>query len=117
MGLTIITTQEWLLSPPVAFIIVLLAVLSFSFLLSKLAIRPQKHSKDEAKPYACGEDNYDHLAQPDYSIFFPFAFFFTIAHVATLIMTTVPVETLQTFILAALYVLGAVIGLYILMRS
>lgn len=117
MVLVTVTLEEWLLSPPVAFIIVLLACFFFSFLFSKLSIRPQKHSKDETKPYACGEDNYDHLAQPDYSTFFSFAFFFTIAHVATLIMTTVPVETLRTFILAALYILGAVTGLYILMRS
>ena len=117
MSLITVTLEEWLLSPPVAFIIVLLACFFFSFLFSKLAIRPQKHTKDEGKPYACGEDNYDHMVQPDYSTFFQFAFFFTIAHVATLIMTTVPVETLQTFTLAILYILGAVIGLYILMRS
>jgi hypothetical protein len=32
-------------------------------------------------------------------------------------MTTVPVETIQTFILAFLYITGAIIGLYILLRS
>jgi len=56
------------------------------------------------------------MAQPDYSTFFPFAFFFTLAHVATLIMTTVPVESLMTFILASIYIIGAVWGLYILFR-
>ncbi len=29
-------------------------------------------------PYACGEDMPSHLMQPDYSQFFPFAFFFTV---------------------------------------
>jgi NADH-quinone oxidoreductase subunit A len=108
---------NWLLAPPVAFIIVLSASFLFSYLFSKLSFRPKSHTEGEGKSYACGEDNYDHMAQPDYSTFFPFAFFFTIAHVATLIMTTVPVETIQTFILAFLYITGAIIGLYILLRS
>ncbi|HTY45061.1 MAG TPA: hypothetical protein VMD52_03605 [Patescibacteria group bacterium] len=109
--------ENWLLSPPVAFIIILLASFLFSRLCAKLSFRPGKHTEGEGKSYACGEDNYDHMAQPDYSTFFPFAFFFTIAHVATLIMNTVPVQTSQTFILAILYIIGAVIGLHVLLRS
>jgi NADH:ubiquinone oxidoreductase subunit 3 (subunit A) len=108
--------EKLLLSPPVAFLVVLAACSLFSYLFSKIAFRPENHAKDEGKPYACGQDGYDHMAQPDYSTFFPFAFFFTIAHVATLIMTTVPVETLPIFALAALYIAGAGTGLYILMR-
>ncbi len=109
--------DKWLLSPPIAFVLVLLVSFSLSFLFSKLAFRPSSHTEGKGKSYACGEDNYDHMAQPDYSTFFPFAFFFTIAHVATLIMTTVPVENIRTFIFAFLYITGAVIGLYILLRS
>ncbi|MFA4888607.1 MAG: NADH-quinone oxidoreductase subunit A [Candidatus Omnitrophota bacterium] len=108
---------QWLLVPPIAFIIVLLASFLLEYLFSRLSFRPKAHSDGEGKPYACGEENYDHMAQPDYSTFFPFAFFFTIAHVSTLIMTTVPVETIQTFVLAFMYLAGAVIGLYILLRS
>ena len=105
-----------LVSPPVAFIIVLMGCLLLSYLFSKLAIRKKMVAGGGGESYACGEVNYDNLAQPDYSFFFPFAFFFTIAHVATLIMTTIPVETRQTFLLAVMYIAGAVIGLYILMR-
>ncbi|MFH0791394.1 MAG: NADH-quinone oxidoreductase subunit A [Candidatus Omnitrophota bacterium] len=109
--------NKWMFSPPVAFFIVLSVSFLLSYLFSKLSFRPKSHTEEEGKSYACGEDNYDHMAQPDYSTFFPFTFFFTIAHVATLIMTTVPVETMRTFIIAFLYITGAVVGLYILLRS
>jgi NADH-quinone oxidoreductase subunit A len=56
------------------------------------------------------------MAQPDYSNFFPYAFFFTLAHVATLIITTVPTETKSTFVMAGIYIIGASLGLYILFR-
>ena len=106
-----------LLTPPVAFIIVLFVCWALMHLFSRLAFRSKSKTAGSRESYACGEENYDHMARPDYSIFFPFAFFFTIAHVATLIMTTVPAETIHTFILAVLYIAGAVIGLYILLRK
>ncbi|MCK9604087.1 MAG: hypothetical protein M0R66_07005 [Candidatus Omnitrophica bacterium] len=109
--------ENWLLTPPVAFIIVLFAVWLFSHLLSRLAFKAGKHSSGEGEAYACGECNYDNMAQPDYSNVFPFAFFFTLAHVATLIITTIPVATLQSFVLVAMYIFGAVLGLYILFRK
>lgn len=108
--------DRWLLSPPVAFIIILAATFLCSYLFSRLSARPKDHADGKGESYACGESDYDHMAQPDYSTFFPFAFFFTIAHVATLIMNTVPKETFQNFILAVLYVAGAVVGLYALLR-
>jgi NADH-quinone oxidoreductase subunit A len=109
--------KEWLLVPPIAFIIILSVSWLLSFLFSRLSFKPGKHSLGECKSYACGEENYNHMAHPDYSNFFPFAFFFTLAHVATLIMTTDPVATLGTLVMAALYIIGAALGLYILFRS
>lgn len=103
--------------PPVAFIVVLVATLVLSRLLSRLSYKLGKRTTGEGKAYACGEKDYDHMAQPDYSNFFPFAFFFTLAHVATLIMTTVPVESRGTLIMAAIYIVGSVISLYILFRK
>jgi len=104
------------LTPPIIFIIVLLFCLFLSFIFSKIAFKKGPQGKESGEPYACGEENYDPMSQPDYSNFFHFAFFFTIAHVATLMLTTIPVETLKTFSLAAVYILGAVIGLSILLR-
>ncbi|MDD5005436.1 MAG: hypothetical protein PHS93_02905 [Candidatus Omnitrophica bacterium] len=108
--------EKWLITPPVAFIVILCAAWLAARLLSRLAFRTTLKTNGSRQSYACGEENYDHMAQPDYSNFFPFAFFFTLAHVATLIMTTVPTETLETFVLAAIYIIGATLGLYILFR-
>jgi len=108
--------QNWLLSPPVAFIIILAASLLLARLFSKLASRRQGPMGDSEESYACGEEHYDHMAQPDYTTFFPFAFFFTLAHVATLIITTVPRENVEVFVMAAVYIIGASLGLFILFR-
>ncbi len=48
---------------------------------------------------------------------FPFAFFFTILHVVALVIATVPTETIETFAIAVVYVVGAIIGLFILLRK
>ncbi|MDD5634260.1 MAG: hypothetical protein PHW46_03190 [Candidatus Omnitrophica bacterium] len=110
--------KELLLTPPVAFIIVFCALWLIMRLFSRLAFRPTKEERPGSlKSYACGETNYDDMAQPDYSTFFPFAFFFTLAHVATLIMTTVPIENIKSFSMAIIYIFGAVLGLYILFRK
>ncbi len=109
--------QNLLLTPPVAFLIVFSAISVLSFLFSKLAFRKDKRSTDSKKAYSCGEDFSGHLIQPDYTQFFPFAFFFTLLHVVALMIATVPTETLETFAIAVVYVLGAVIGLCILLRK
>jgi len=106
--------HKLLITPPVVFIIVLTILWLVSRLFSVISFKPEKSKESSGDSYACGEENYDHMAQPDYSNFFQFAFFFTIAHVATLIMTTVPSEITGAFMMAAIYVLGAVVGLYIL---
>jgi NADH:ubiquinone oxidoreductase subunit 3 (subunit A) len=111
------SVYRFLFWPPVALIIVLLATLALSWLFSRLSLKPASHAQDEGEAYACGEKNYNHAARPDYSSFFPFAFFFTIAHVATLMMATVPASGAQVLALAALFIAGAMTGLYILMRK
>ena len=110
--------QQILLSPPVAFIVFLAFLFLLSGLLSKLAFRSQKQQKEgTGKSYACGEDIPDHLAQPDYSQFFPYAFFFTIAHVACLMVTTVPAATVKIMVMAMVYICVVIIGLYVLLRK
>lgn len=109
--------EKWLLAPPITFIIVFLAAWLVMRLFSRLAYRSKREPNGSRESYACGEKNYDNTVHPDYSNFFPFAFFFTLAHVATLIMTTVPVAALATLLMAGIYILGAILGLYILFRS
>lgn len=105
-----------LLAPPICFVIVLFMITLFSSLLSRLAFRSKNQPADIGTSYACGEDIKTHLMQPDYSQFFPFAFFFTVLHVVALTIATIPVETINSFALAIIYLAGAVVGLMILLR-
>lgn len=110
--------ENWLVSPPVVFSI----ILSLLFILNRLFLRLAYHSLDKGKPgcaksYACGESNFDNNAQPDYSLFFPFAFFFTLAHVATLMLTTIPKVDAGALVVAMFYIISGILGLYILLRK
>jgi NADH:ubiquinone oxidoreductase subunit 3 (subunit A) len=108
--------KDLLLVPPVAFLIVLSTCLVLMALFRRIAFRKKSSTQGSKESYACGEPNYDHMAQPDYSNVFPFAFFFTMAHVATLIMTTVPIASQGIFFLVIVYIMGSILGLYILFR-
>ncbi|MBE3143824.1 MAG: hypothetical protein IMZ61_07870 [Planctomycetes bacterium] len=108
--------NELLLTPPVVFIAVLVAALFFAYVLSKLALKPKSVPAGLTKEYACGEDVKTHMIQPDYSQFFPFAFYFTILHVVALMIATVPMATMQTFLIAVVYILGAIVGLFVLYK-
>lgn len=106
-----------LLSPPIAFLIVLAVMIAISQALTGLAPKRKASTGEEKEPYACGEDTYSPYVQPDYGQFFPFAFFFTILHVVALVITTVPKETIQTFAIALIYIACAIVGLFILFRK
>ena len=108
--------NELLLSPPVVFIVIMLAAIFFAYVLSKLALKPKNVPAGLTKVYACGEDIKTHMIQPDYSQFFPFAFYFTILHVVALMIATVPMATMQTFMIAVVYILGAIVGLFVLYK-
>ena len=114
------TIANLLLSPPVIFIVVLIIVFSLSRILSKMALKPKKVINGQTEPYACGENIPTHLIQPDYTQFFPFAFYFTILHVVALMLALVPATTVNTFakifIMAMIYIFGAIIGLVVLYR-
>lgn len=106
-----------LLSPPLAFLILTLAAGLLMYLSKYLALGNPKPSEQSKKAYSCGEQFSGHLIQPDYSQFFPFAFFFTILHVIAMVIATVPPETLGVFAVAVVYITGAVTGLLILLRK
>jgi NADH-quinone oxidoreductase subunit A len=55
------------------------------------------------------------MIQPDYSQFFPFAFFFTVLHVVALVIATIPVAP-DTITIALVYILVASVGLLTLLR-
>lgn len=104
--------NSFLLLPPLAFIIFLLLSLGLSKVTSLVSAKGTEcYGKTQA--YACGEDVKLHKAQPDYSQFFPFAFFFTIMHVVALIIATVPSGISG---MSALYLVTAILALFILFR-
>ena len=105
-----------LLTPPICFLIVLSIMTLFAALLSRLSLKPKNSPADMCTSYACGEDVKTHLMQPDYSQFFPFAFFFTVLHVVALTIATIPVETINSLAMAVIYLAGALVGLVILLR-
>lgn len=108
--------DKLLLSPPIAFLIMLGVVTLLAAALSGLSLKTKKHGEGEGKSYACGEDVATNLMQPDYSQFFPFAFFFTVLHVVALMIATVPIETMESFAIAIIYIAGALVGMAILFR-
>jgi NADH:ubiquinone oxidoreductase subunit 3 (subunit A) len=109
----------WVLLPPFAFGIMLFVVLLLSSLMKKASFRgPQGIGADKA--YSCGEDMAVNSYRPEYAQFFPFAFFFTIMHVAVLVLATVPEASGaggNWFFIAALYVVVALIALSVVMRK
>ena len=105
-----------LLWPPLAFLILLAAGVLLYWGMGSLA--PKRREEGEGlKPYACGEDIETHMIQPNYGQFLPFAFFFTILHVAALMVTTAAGATAAAYAIALLYVLGAAVGLMVLYRD
>ena len=104
------------LTPPVVFLEVLIVMMALTKALASLSYKVKDKSNGTCKSYACGEDVPTNLMQPDYSQFFPFAFFFTVLHVVTLMIATVPVNTLRSFAMAVIYISGAAVGLVILFR-
>ena len=80
-----------LLSPPIDFLILLAAFGLLSWL-SKFLSPAGAPAAGKGEPYACGQNVATGKIQPSYSEFFPFAFFFTIMHVAALVLGTVPAD-------------------------
>ena len=108
--------QTVVLGPPIAFGVIFISAAVLSFVMSRLALRVKQPAAGSGKAYACGEDIPTHLVQPDYGQFLPFAFFFTILHVVALTVTTVPVESMGSFLIAVLYIAVAIVGLLVLYR-
>ena len=99
-----------LLSPPIAFIILLLIGLSFSYALSLLETSERDQS-EESRIVRPGSRASDLI--PEYREFYPFAFFFIIMHILVLVIATASVKALT---LPLLYVGAGVLSLVIIFR-
>jgi NADH-quinone oxidoreductase subunit A len=89
-----------LLSPPVAFVL-FLAAAALLYLLGKRMAPKMTRVGGKLETYACGEDMPGTKVQFGYRLFFFIALFFTIMHVAALVIATVPAGRIALF--AVLY--------------
>jgi len=104
--------QDFLMSPPVVFV-VFLAISSGVSLVSKRLSARGADAAAKMRPYACGESMEENRGQPDYSQFFKFAFFFTIMHVVALVVATDPAGLTVT---SGVYLGVTVLSLFMLLR-
>jgi NADH-quinone oxidoreductase subunit A len=93
---------EFLVSPPVAFVL-FLGLAALLFLLGKKMAPKLTKVGGKLTTYACGEDIPGTKVQFGYRLFFFIALFFTIMHVAALMIATVPAGKIALF--AVLYLL------------
>lgn len=104
--------STFLLTPPVAFLIYL-ALAGLISAASKRLAATGSDAPGKCKSYACGEEVPVNRAQPDYSQFFQFAFFFTIMHVIVLVVATDPAGL---SLMSGLYLTVTVVVLFMLFR-
>ncbi len=78
-----------LLSPPVAFTVVLIVLTVFYLVAGKFSPSVRK-SREKLSTYACGENIPGFKFQFGYNLFFIFGLFFTIMHVTALVIATLP---------------------------
>jgi NADH:ubiquinone oxidoreductase subunit 3 (subunit A) len=106
---------DLLLIPPIAFSLIMLIVMAQSFLMKRVSPKGAMGAGAK-KSYSCGEDMEENRFMPEYGQFFSFAFFFSIMHVVALVVATMPSGLPGSYFVAALYILGALLGLVALLR-
>jgi NADH-quinone oxidoreductase subunit A len=95
---------DYLLSLPVAFIL-FTAIASLLYLLGKRMAPKLNKAGGKLTTYACGEDIPGAKIQFGYRLFFFIALFFTIMHVAALMIATVPAGKIAWFAILYLAVI------------
>ena len=107
------TLEHFLLSPPVAVLLLFAAVYGLDRRLSHYSHR-QEHARHEADPYACGQRGVKNYVSPDYSEFYPYAALFTLVHAMVLLVATAPAGT---SLLPSVFILLAFAMLYLIFRK
>jgi hypothetical protein len=87
---------SFLLSPPVAFFF-FLAMAFLLYALGKKMAPGLKRTGGKLTTYACGEDIPGVKIQFGFRLFYAFALFFTIMHVAALVISTIPTGRIVFF--------------------
>lgn len=99
-------------APPIVFLIIIIILLAGSRGFSKYSFRG-KGGEHQLDPYACGQRDVKNYVNPDYSQFFPFAFFFTIMHVLVLVVATAP---FNAPLLPVMFILSGLLSMVILFK-
>jgi NADH-quinone oxidoreductase subunit A len=107
----------FIILPPAVFLLIFVFLLILSFFTEKIAYKNPDNPAGKTKAYACGEDVKEHRIRPNYSEFFPFAFFFTIMHVIVLVIATSPDKITDSLAAAMLFVVVAFLSILIIFRS
>ena len=105
--------MDILLFPPITFIISLFVIYIFASIFSSFPPKSQPNS-EKTKTYACGEDFPSEKVVPNYEEFYPFAIFFTILHVAGLMIATLSSLTVISGLIPVIYILIIAVILLIL---
>lgn len=105
-----------LILPPVAFLLVFVFLLILFFFTGKISYKNPHNPEGKTKAYACGEDVKEHRVRPNYSEFFPFAFFFTLMHVIALMIATSPEKITDSLAVALLFIAVAFLSILIIFR-
>lgn len=102
-------------SPVFAFIVAFAAIALFSAFVGRFIAAKPVYEEGKTEPYACGENISHEKAEPNYKQFFPFAIFFTVLHVAGLMLaTSAGIIDVQILKFVLFYVFGVVMSLLIL---
>ena len=106
-----------LLLPPIAFLVIFVFTwLQYISLKVLSAGEKWPEEKGKTESYACGHNVEDSRITPDYSQFFPFAFFFTIMHVVALVVATYPRGDIAAIGMGVGYLIIASVSLFILFK-
>ena len=110
-------TDYLLLLPPIAFLIIFIFVwLQYASLKTLSSGEKWPEEKGKHESYACGQEMPDSRVRPNYSQFFPFAFFFTIMHVVALVVATFPRGNTSAVFIGVGYLVTASVSLFILYK-
>ena len=107
----------FLILPPSVFVLVFVFFLIVSYFTGKISYKNPDNPEGKTKAYACGEDVKEHRIRPNYSEFFPFAFFFTLMHVIVLMIATSPEKITDSLAVALLFIAAAFLSILIIFRS
>ncbi|MCX8074177.1 MAG: NADH-quinone oxidoreductase subunit A [Clostridia bacterium] len=103
--------------PPITFAFILILILLIAKFLKTFEPKTL-HNTEKTKTYACGEDFPSQKITPSYEEFYPYAIFFTILHVAALMIMTIAFSTEISFIVPMIYsiIIGITLSLIFIIR-